>query len=358
MVEKKTGNGARNVTPTSPAMAVPVQRRLSPRNDSDEQERICISVLATAQVRIIIEEGVSGCLRALCDSGSQLNLITKKAADRIGLPRRRTNIRVSNPLCTGDTKARGIANAGICSRFDTQIIREIHLIVVNEIPHQLPSKFLGWYGPDNRFADPEYHTPGPIDMILSSGVWASVIDENLSRLPNGLLLQGSRFSYLILGDEEGQKVDNVLCCATMAATGNENIMSLISKLWEIEQDPNRRPFSAEERFCQDNFMDTYSRSASGRYIVTMPLRRGLELGDSRANALRRFYALESKLSKDAVLAEKYVEFMREYERLGHMRKVDPLQDHGGKTHSTPRGTKKIPRSVRCIRDDFRGSIAQ
>lgn len=43
------------------------------------------------------------------------------------------------------------------------------------------------------------------------------------------------------------------------------------------------------------------------------------LGDSRAIALKRFLCLENRLQANAALREKYVEFMREYERLGHMR---------------------------------------
>lgn len=52
----------------------------------------------------------------------------------------------------------------------------------------------------------------------------------------------------------------------------------------------------------------------------MPIKEGtLPLGDSRNAALRRFFQLERKLARNADLRSKYVEFLSEYERQGHMR---------------------------------------
>ncbi|XP_057671351.1 uncharacterized protein LOC130903108 [Diorhabda carinulata] len=39
------------------------------------------------------------------------------------------------------------------------------------------------------------------------------------------------------------------------------------------------------------------------------------------NAIKRFHKLESKLINDTVIRQQYSEFMREYEKLGHMTKV-------------------------------------
>ncbi|XP_072946527.1 uncharacterized protein [Epargyreus clarus] len=51
----------------------------------------------------------------------------------------------------------------------------------------------------------------------------------------------------------------------------------------------------------------------------MPLKRDpKELGDSYARAKTRFHALERKFQRDPKFKEKYVNFMLEYEKLGHM----------------------------------------
>lgn len=40
------------------------------------------------------------------------------------------------------------------------------------------------------------------------------------------------------------------------------------------------------------------------------------LGDSRKIAMRRWFALERRLQADQTLKDKYIEFMREFHRLG------------------------------------------
>ncbi|KMQ87772.1 hypothetical protein RF55_12859 [Lasius niger] len=47
-----------------------------------------------------------------------------------------------------------------------------------------------------------------------------------------------------------------------------------------------------------------------------------QLGDSKDIALRRFYALERKLIKNPTLRAQYIEFLDEYQRLGHMELIE------------------------------------
>ncbi|XP_043258500.1 uncharacterized protein LOC122400851 [Colletes gigas] len=80
--------------------------------------------------------------------------------------------------------------------------------------------------------------------------------------------------------------------------------------------------SREEKLCELSFQDTTQRDSSGHFMVRLPFndRRG-ELGDSYESALKRFYAMERKLQLNTELREKYVDFLEEYQRLGHMTEV-------------------------------------
>lgn len=42
--------------------------------------------------------------------------------------------------------------------------------------------------------------------------------------------------------------------------------------------------------------------------------------------MKRFYGLERRLSKNPVLRGRYIDFMREYEDLGHMRRAEKTVD--------------------------------
>ncbi|XP_047986591.1 uncharacterized protein LOC125226606 isoform X1 [Leguminivora glycinivorella] len=75
----------------------------------------------------------------------------------------------------------------------------------------------------------------------------------------------------------------------------------------------------EERACEENFYRTTTRNEDGRFIVTMPLKEDpAVLGDSFQRAKCRFLSLERKFTREPIFKERYIDFMREYERLGHM----------------------------------------
>lgn len=48
----------------------------------------------------------------------------------------------------------------------------------------------------------------------------------------------------------------------------------------------------------------------------------MSLGDSKDIAIKRFYSLERKFRNDPTLRNHYIQFMREYESLGHMTRIE------------------------------------
>lgn len=85
----------------------------------------------------------------------------------------------------------------------------------------------------------------------------------------------------------------------------------------------------EHELVEQIFQETHYRDEQGRFVVEIPMNPNVEeLGSSRAIALKRFFMLERKFEKDEAFKQQYVEFMREYESLGHMRLAteEPLPD--------------------------------
>ena len=69
-------------------------------------------------------------------------------------------------------------------------------------------------------------------------------------------------------------------------------------------------------------MSTHTRQSDGRYVVALPFKPEHEpLGESKSLAIKRFLSLEKRFSKDEELRAEYVNFMREYQDLGHMQPV-------------------------------------
>ena len=75
--------------------------------------------------------------------------------------------------------------------------------------------------------------------------------------------------------------------------------------------------------CEEHFKKHTKRDETGRFVVRLPRREGQgRLGESYDQAKRRFQRLERRFEKHPDLYQAYVEFMQEYEELGHMIQVN------------------------------------
>ncbi|CAG9109013.1 unnamed protein product [Plutella xylostella] len=103
----------------------------------------------------------------------------------------------------------------------------------------------------------------------------------------------------------------------------QTIDSQLRKFWELEEVPNSKP---DEQKCEDLFTSTTIREASGRFSVRMPLNEPVEsLGDSYKIAKQRFLSLEKRLNRVPEYKRMYSDFLKEYESLGHMTKIDEVK---------------------------------
>ncbi|GFT47216.1 DUF1758 domain-containing protein [Trichonephila clavipes] len=94
-------------------------------------------LLCTAQVNVCDSFGGTRLCRVLLDPGSQACLITNSCLERLGLPRKRTNVHIS---CLGasDTRTKGILEIKFTPHFTSNISFVTSVYVVNKIVGQLP----------------------------------------------------------------------------------------------------------------------------------------------------------------------------------------------------------------------------
>lgn len=108
---------------------------------------------------------------------------------------------------------------------------------------------------------------------------------------------------------------------------------LIERFWSIEECDSKRNWSLQEHECETHFNKTTTRDPTGRFVVSIPFTSNKNrLGASRHMALKRFYAMERRLNQDIESKRDYVEFLGEYERLGHMKPITESSDD--KEHQT------------------------
>ncbi|XP_045449969.1 uncharacterized protein LOC123658650 [Melitaea cinxia] len=93
----------------------------------------------------------------------------------------------------------------------------------------------------------------------------------------------------------------------------------VQRFWEVEEPPQAPRSDPEHEECERFYKNNTSYLRSGRIMTRLPfLAVRPPLGDSRPTAEKRLLAMERRMSRDPLLKEKYIDFMREYEDLGHM----------------------------------------
>ncbi|XP_055604816.1 uncharacterized protein LOC129753047 [Uranotaenia lowii] len=236
-------------------------------------------LLQTVALLIVDKHGNELPARALLDSASMCNFITKKLSNALDLRRKTVDIAVSG---IGDSakQIRCQLTATIRSRV-SPFTTSLEFLVLKKPTACLPTvpvDFSQWGMPDVTLADPSFNIPADIDLVVGGEVYHEFYN-------------GSKIS---LGDGLPVLVDTV-----------------------------------EEKKCEELFITTTTRDSSGRFVVRLPLACDpqVTIGDSRAIAERRFHSLERRLYRDLQICEDYTKFIEEYIRLGHMTKVDdPVDD--------------------------------
>lgn len=214
---------------------------------------------------------------------------------------------------------------------DFTIVRSFHhfsnieLMVTPSITGQLPSQPVKL---DNlpqevqeQLADPKFDTQDRIDILLGAGIWAQIIQSKVLRHKFGTVVQKTIFGWILMGNHP--KIHPADLVNTIRAPSpDEDINAILCKHWEIEEGPIQSARTPEQQVCEDIFMKHHYRDEGGRYVVCIPTSEHLkQLGSSKLVALNRFHQLESRFNRDPDNKQKYVQFMREYEDLGHMQKA-------------------------------------
>ncbi|XP_041767820.1 uncharacterized protein LOC121591419 [Anopheles merus] len=283
-----------------------------------------VVLLQTVLVQVEDNHGRCHLARALLDSGAQLNIVTERLTQRLGVAKRRENHRIG-----------GIGEVSVTSQHSA--VLRIHSLdseykasgkfhVLSKLTHELPSTRINtssWQIPRQvQLADPSFHSPGPIDLIIGAELYYDVVKEGLIKLSHErVTLQNTAFGWVIAG-----RVNVHAPSPSSSIVGHvcsTSIEEQLSKFWELESCRATSTLSVEESNCEKQFAATTTRDTDGRFIVQLPKREDklARLGDSKGIATRRFLALERRLSSNASLKTAYTQFIEEYAELQHMTEV-------------------------------------
>ncbi|XP_047538693.1 uncharacterized protein LOC125072211 [Vanessa atalanta] len=285
-------------------------------------------LLSTAVVYILGSDNQRHEARAVLDSGSQASFMTQRLLHKLNLHCQKTQISVTgiNSTITQVNKRCDTIIFSKVSSFQSNISLFVLPNITNLCNNRVIIKDLR-ISSQYTLADPHYYNPIDIDLLLGADIFWNLILSNQIRLgKNCPVLQETQLGYIISGPTSGLK-HNIYKENTGLITCNfikndcTDIQEQLAKFWSLEETPYafKPAYSMEEKLCEKHFVDNFTRMPDGRFSVAIPLKKPETLlGDSYTRALHCFLSLERRLQKQPKLKELYIDFMTEYEQLGHM----------------------------------------
>ncbi|XP_054083385.1 uncharacterized protein LOC128920327 [Zeugodacus cucurbitae] len=276
-------------------------------------------ILATAEVLVRDATGNYRPGRALLDSCSQVNFITDELSQKLMLPRSKHNIEIQG-IGKSSTNIRYKTSTNIKSQA-TSFELPLEFCITSHIAYHPEPEIdtSTWHIPLNIvLADNQFNKSKTIDLLLGTESFFSLLSVGQIKLGNNLpILQKTLLGWVVSGRyRTNTNALNTKCLFV----SEESIDSKLEKLWHIEEIATKPDvWTREQHSCEKLYNDTVSRSLNGRIIVNIPFKDDPScLGESYNTALRRFNALERRLQQLPILRKQYVDFMEEYESLGHM----------------------------------------
>ncbi|XP_073955604.1 uncharacterized protein [Choristoneura fumiferana] len=276
-------------------------------------------LLSTALVQVIDSAGAAHSARMLLDNGSTANFVTQSLCGKLGLSRRSASSTVTgiNNNTSYITQSCSLTMKSSYSDYSLTV----DCLILPQITKALPSSFINI---ENiplpmgiSLADPSFNIPSVIDILVGADVFWSVLCNNSIDLgKNQPKLYETKLGWLVSGYVARLKAPS---SSSVCHFLNEEPNPDLSRFWELDTVAAKHSLSPEERACEQSFLANTTRNNDGGFVVTMPLKDDPSvLGDSFQKAKCRFLSLERKFAREPVFKHRYMEFMREYEHLGHM----------------------------------------
>ena len=283
-------------------------------------------LLATAIIRVRDNFGDLHTCRALLDSGSQSNFVTCELAKKLDLKFLKSNIQIKGiNNSTSDSSFR--VNIKISSQLN-DFEKDIDCLVLKNITSLLPSSNLNiqnWsFLRKYSLADPSFSIPGKIDLLLGAEYFDEIcLNETFKFSENFPILKRTIFGWVVTGKIEiKEKNYDSQLNFSQSHMATLDLSNQLKSFWEVEEisDMLQNNLSPAETAYQNG----YCRLENGRYQTSLlfdPTKASIKMGESRSFSEKIFLQMERKRKTNPEFNRLYINFMKEYENLGHMHLV-------------------------------------
>ena len=318
--------GTPNLVNTEPAaMNVVSAATLNTSNVSQSSIPSCL--MMTSKVKLQGLNGRSLIARALLDSGSSVSMISNQVAQTLQLPKQAKSISFSGAQDTPLQGTRHLTSVDLCTTTSNDPITSLITAIVPRVMCDLPLQGAAHvrnmpHISSLKLADPTFHLPGKIDILLGCDAIPYVMeDEHVSGPKDAPIAIKTVFGWAILGKylpTSKEQSTNVLI-----QSNNLNPDDLLARFWQVEEPPsNQSLLTPEEESVQKHFQETHHYvSSPGHYQVSLPkVVDQPKLGLSRPQALHRFLSNQKNILRKGIYPE-FQSVAKDYLDLGHAEPV-------------------------------------
>ncbi|GFY36226.1 uncharacterized protein TNCV_4845981 [Trichonephila clavipes] len=202
----------------------------------------------------------------------------------------------------------------------------------------------------NNYTDSNFNVPGKIDLLLGANIFYELLKpERIKIKDSQLLLVNSVFGYIVTGNLDSINETKVHCGLIRGEDLNKNL----EKFWKLEEVEEPIVKNKKRLICEEHYANTHFRTNEGKYVVSIPLKKEPScLGNSKDIALKRLGSLWNRLARDENYLNLYREFLRDYERLGHMKEVTNETEPKIAYYATHHGIYRPEKSTTKLRVVF------
>ncbi|XP_066590781.1 uncharacterized protein [Prorops nasuta] len=232
-------------------------------------------LLATFSARIDALDGSRVIVRGLVDPSSETSFISENLVQQLRVPRKRIHATIQGVSRNSAHNVRAEAQITLHSLSRHGVSLDATALILPKITHYTPPTYSPSSFPalsEIDLADNFASTKVPIDVLLGADYFAALVeDQFIHSSDHSLIAQRTIFGWIVSGvlPREGRSPGlTVHHCFDLENT--------LRDFWELEEVPEVKPMSTEDSLCEQHFVDTVSRTYSGRFVVASPFRSDIE----------------------------------------------------------------------------------
>ena len=298
---------------------------------SPPEEEEEASLMMTSRVKLTGPSGKTLVVRAVLDSGSDVNIISTKVMKTLELEKLPTKKYIKGIQSPNKTPAYPTANvtmSSLCRNNWSRMMQVVSMPSVTEYMPKpgVPSRKQLHHLNGLQLADPYFDEPRIIDLLLNGSLLNKVLLPERKTGPEGTpTAWNTVLGWGVMGNytPETSSTPQPLPGYTAASKVVDDTDQALVRFWEVEEPPKPACLlSLEEQKIQEHYDSTHAFVPhAGKYMVSLPKKdTELELGESRNKALIRFQRNEASLLKKGTWS-KFQAVVQEYLDLGHAQLV-------------------------------------